>query len=188
MLYKNVETVDLIIKSREKDDAAFSELIERYTPMLKNLISGFLDNGSFGYDELFSEACVAFHSAVERFDVEQGSVSFGLYCKICVHNRLVDLIRSAKSSVNIVDLDVEKVSGVADPESVVVRRERFEFLLKEAAGLLSEYEYEVLLLHIQGYKTSMIASMLSKTAKSVDNAKARLFKRLREALGGASAL
>ena len=52
--------------------------------------------------------------------------------------------------------------------------------------LLSDYEYSVLLLHIQGYKTAAIAKVLGRTAKSVDNAKSRLFRHLRAELADSS--
>ena len=185
-LYKDAETKELIIKSRDKDDLAFGELVSRYTPMMKKVISSFSDNSSFESDELFSEACVGLHSALESFDLEQNGVTFGLYARSCVYNRLVDLFRSSRKVINTVDIDVDEISCATDPEALIVGRERFESLLRESASLLSDYEYKVLVLHIQGYKTAKIAKILSKSAKSVDNAKSRLFKRLREGLGTAS--
>jgi len=181
--YEKSDVELLIVKCRSDDSAAFCELLTRYTPMIKKVISGFGDNLPFEYDELFSEAYVGLHSAVESFDLKQSEVTFGLYARACVYHRLVDLIRASERKLNIVDVDVERVSAGNDPESVIVGRERFDFLLKSAADLLSEYEYRVLVLHIQGYKTAKIAEILSKSSKSVDNAKARLFKRLRESLG-----
>ena len=62
-------------------------------------------------------------------------------------------------------------------------KETLEFLLKSARRMLSDYEYSVLMYHIRGYRTADIAKRLSRTAKSIDNAKARIFKRLRGAFG-----
>ena len=64
-----------------------------------------------------------------------------------------------------------------------MKREAIDSLLNSARKLLSDYEYRVLILHIQGYKTAAIAKMLSRSAKSIDNAKSRLFRRLRLQLG-----
>jgi DNA-directed RNA polymerase specialized sigma24 family protein len=61
-----------------------------------------------------------------------------------------------------------------------VARERLGALFLYARQVLSDYEYSVLLYHIQGYKTSAIAERLGKSSKSVDNAKARVFRRLRQ--------
>ena len=70
------------------------------------------------------------------------------------------------------------------PEAGIIERESFDRIMDSARNLLSNYEYRVLMLHIQGYKTAVIAKTLGRTAKSVDNAKSRIFRRLRQELGG----
>ena len=98
----------------------------------------------------------------------------------------MDLLRLRDHTIS--EQDVEQIYDDVDPEGELVKRETVDRILSSAKDLLSEYEYRVLLLHIQGYKTAAIADMLSRSAKSVDNAKARLFKRLRAEIGGISDL
>ena len=182
--YENIEISALITECRKCDDYAFDEIVRRYTPMMRKVISGF-SSASLGFGELFSESCIALHSAVQSYDLEQSSVTFGLYARICVHHRLVDLVR-AESSHKLSPCDVEHVADGETIESGLVKRETVEILISTAKSLLSDYEYRVLMLHIQGYKTGAIAKMLSRTPKSVDNAKSRVFRRLRLALGNLS--
>jgi RNA polymerase sporulation-specific sigma factor len=177
-LYRDTDISDLLIRCRQHDDDAFDELVRRYTPMMRKVISGFAPH-SIDYSELFSEACVALHVAVGRFDMEQSEVTFGLYARICVRNRIVDLLRTMDNDVSVADYDVEMMTEGESVESKIADREEFELILGSAKRLLSDYEYSVLLLHIQGYKTAAIAKALGRTAKSVDNAKSRLFRRLR---------
>lgn len=177
-LYRDTDISDLLIRCRQHDDDAFDELVRRYTPMMRKVISGFAPH-SIDYSELFSEACVALHVAVGRFDMEQSEVTFGLYARICVRNRIVDLLRTMDNDVSVADYDVEMMTEGESVESKIADREDFELILGSAKRLLSDYEYSVLLLHIQGYKTAAIAKALGRTAKSVDNAKSRLFRRLR---------
>ncbi len=179
--YEDTEIGALIVKCRERDDRAFGELVRRYTPMMKKVISGFLENQS-RFSELFSEACVALHSAARTFDIGQNEVTFGLYARTCVHNRIVDVVRAERTDVKIVDIDVEQIGVSAGPEAALMQRERFDTLLLKASSLLSDYEYKVLMLHIQGYNTAVISSILCKTPKSVDNAKGRMFTKLRGAI------
>ncbi len=178
--YEDTEVTALVLKCRERDEQAFGELVRRYTPMMKKVVSLFPDS-SFSSDELFCEACYALHSAIRTFDVGQKEVSFGLYARTCVHNKIVDSLRSRKNKAKIVDFDVDDVPA-ADPETAIINRERIEEAMKAAAELLSDYEYRVLLLHIRGYQTARIAKITGKTAKSVDNAKSRLFTKLRASL------
>lgn len=184
-LYENTDINTLILRCRDRDDEAFDELVRRYTPLMRKVITGF-DQTAYEYSELFSEACVALHTAAGRFDLEQSEVTFGLYARICIRNRIVDLIRVAESDPDISERDVEGLSYESNLERRLEEREIFNNLLLSAKDLLSDYEYRVLLLHIQGYKTAAIASMLSRSAKSVDNAKSRLFRRLREEIGDIS--
>ena len=183
-LYKNTDISDLILRCRERDDEAFDELVSRYTPMMRSVVFGF-SSPSFEFSELFSEACVALHSAAERFDLAQTEVTFGLYARICVRNRILDLIRT-DSDLSFSDSNVEQLSYEDSVEHRLEEREIFNSILSSARLLLSDYEYRVLLLHIQGYKTAAIAEMLSRSAKSVDNAKFRIFRRLREEIGNIS--
>lgn len=180
--YEDYPINDLLAECRRHNDEAFDELVRRYTPMLRSVVSGFC-SASFDFGELFSEACVALHIAAQRFDTQQSDVTFGLYARICVRNRIVDLLRPREREIDIAECDVDLVGEDESALTGLVERERFESLLKSCRDLLSDYEYNVLMLHIQGYKTAAIADMLSRTAKSVDNAKARVFRRLREQVG-----
>ena len=177
--YKLMSISDLILASRERDDAAFSELLSRYTPMINKVISGFSDS-AFRYDEAFSEACVALHRAVLSYDLSRSSaITFGLYSRICVYRRLCDFAEKSAREVSLVDVDVELIAGGGNIEQRIVGRERMSEYLSKARGVLSDYEYEVFILYIDGYSTDEISAKLAKDAKSVENAKSRMFKRLR---------
>ena len=184
-IYKTTDIRDLLVLCRERNDDAFDEIVRRYTPMIRKVVMGF-GPSSYDPDELFAEGCVALHIAAQRYDLEQDEVTFGLYARICVRNRILDMLRRAEAEHSLTELDVEQMSEDNSVEERLVDREIFDRLLLSAKGLLSDYEYRVLLLHIQGYKTAQIATMLSRSAKSVDNAKSRLFRRLRDAIGDIS--
>ncbi len=170
------EVFQLISEVRRGNDAAFSDLVSRYTPLMNKEVSEFSTLG-ISFDEMFSEACIALHSAAMKYDILQTTVTFGLFAKICVHRRLIDLSKSLASKESVID--VEKVSVTYPIDSRLAEAERFNSLMSVSKTLLSDFEYEVLLLHIQGYKTARIAEILSCESKSIDNAKNRIFKKLR---------
>ena len=182
-IFENADIEALIIGCRNHDDEAFDELVRRYTPMMRRVISGF-SSVSYDFGELFSEACVALHTAAQKYDLEQSEVTFGLYARICVRNRILGLLRLLDSEPSYSDCNVEQMSEDEGPEAGIIERESFDRIMDSARNLLSNYEYRVLMLHIQGYKTAVIAKTLGRTAKSVDNAKSRIFRRLRQELGG----
>lgn len=172
----------LIIGCRNHEDEAFDELVRRYTPMMRKVICSF-QTASYDFGEMFSEACVALHTAAQRYDLGQNEVTFGLYARICVRNRILGLLRLLDSEPTYSDCNVEQMGEDEGPEADIIERESVDRIVNSARNLLSDYEYRVLMLHIQGYKTSVIAQTLGRTAKSVDNAKSRIFRRLRAELG-----
>lgn len=182
---ENSDVCQLLIRCRKHDDEAFDELVHRYMPMIRSVVTSF-SGVTADEDELFCEACVALHIAAQKYVIDQDEVSFGLYARICIRNRIVDLLRRTEHGRVVSEFDVEQLAEEDSLETRVADRETFDLILDRAHCVLSDYEYHVLLLHIQGYKTSAIASALEKTAKSVDNAKNRLFRKLRQEIGDIS--
>ena len=180
ILYKELETVALIELVRVRDDSAFDELVTRYTPMMNKLVSGFI-TPTFRYDEAFSEACVALHRAALSYDISRSlDITFGLYSQICVYRRLCDAASAERRGAEVVDVDVDTLGAENNIESSLVGRERMSRFFAMARGVLSEYEYRVFRLYLDGDSTQQIAKKLSKDTKSVENAKARMFRHLRE--------
>ena len=179
MFNENTELKEIILGCRERDDSAFAELVRRYTPLVKKMIFEF--DSEYTEDELFSEACVALHRAALSFDLAQGEVSFGLYARVCVYHHFVDLKRCRNKISVVGDYNIDSAACDEGPDLRLFEREHLEGVIRYAKGALSDYEYSVLIYHMHGYKTAQIAERLCKSAKSVDNAKARVFRRLREA-------
>ena len=174
------DTVDMVLRAREDDDV-FSLLLSRYTPMINKLISGF--EGVFlSYDEAFAEACVAFHRAVASYDLSRSEgITFGLYSRICIYRRLCDFVAKRTKEAEVAFVDPDQFTHGDDIEQKILTRERIEKYLECVRGILSEYEYSVFSLYIDGYSTREISKKLSRNAKSVENAKARALKHLRDA-------
>lgn len=178
MFDKNIDIRELLLGCKNGDDTAFSELVRRYSPLIYKLISeSGLDADTYG---LYAEGCVALHQAALGYDFDREEVTFGLYAKSCIYHRFVDVRRRSRAKREPIELDDESAECEVGPEERLVARERLDALFLYAKTVLSDYEYSVLLYHVQGYKTAAIAERLGKSPKSVDNAKARVFRRLRQ--------
>ncbi len=185
MFDETTDINELITECRRHNNAAFDEIVRRYTPLIRKLASSH-EYSAISDSELFSEGCVALHNAVLGYDLERNEVTFGLYARVCVHHHFVDLNRRRKSVRDFSSYDFEKLEDEESPDLRLVERERIDSIISYAKNELSDYEYSVLMLHIQGYKTAAIAKHLGRSSKSVDNAKARLFRRIRNEAGGNS--
>ncbi len=171
---------ELIVRVREHDDEAFTILVSKYMGVLKKGVLSFSYIKSVSEDELMSVAREALFNAALHFRfTDKSGASFGTYAKKCVHNKLLTYIATVPQ-LELLDVDVDNVAVSSGIETSIIRKENVKALLDMVARMSSEYEYEVFKLHILGETTASIAKKLNKSAKSVDNAKARLFKRLRE--------
>ena len=175
----NHEAFALIQRVRQGDEDSFAQLVEMYKPMISGVIKRF----SLDEREVFSDACMALYKAALSFDVEQNEVTFGLYAGICVTNRMYDVIKISPKPLPLdSERDVESIAVDGDSFSRLVRKEESRALYSIAKELLSDFEYNVFSMWLKGYKTADIAARFGKSAKSVDNAKARLLKKLREGI------
>lgn len=172
---------ELISSARDGDDRAFEELVNEYKPMIDSVIRSF----SLDPRDAFSEACIGFFRAVSSYDLGQSDVTFGLYAKICVKRAIIDMQRhEGRGASHLVDgeVDVEQIAVSGGIEAMLEHREQTAYFLSVAKESLSDFEFEVYRRWMVGYKTSDIASDLGVTAKVVDNAKNRMWSKLRKRL------
>lgn len=176
----SVDILMLVKRARSGDEGAFEDIVSLYTPMMQAAAVKY----SLDFDEVFSEACMSLFRAVSSYDIEQTEVTFGLYAQVCVRHALSD-VASRRFSGSYVECDIDDIDVADDGDDVgdeLVSREESERFRSDARELLSRYEYDVLLRWLGGDKTADIAAALSVSAKSVDNAKARILKKLRDGL------
>ena len=176
------ESLDVLIAlAKDGDDSAFEELVDVYKPMIDGAIRRFaLDSR-----EVFSEACMSFFRAVNTYEIGQGNITFGLYAKICVERCLIDIQRRENSRLShYVDneVDVDRIAVSGGVQAMLEHREQTAHFLSIAKETLSDFEFDVYRHWMLGYKTSDIASLLGVSAKVVDNAKNRMWSKLRKRL------
>lgn len=169
---------DLILAVREGSHDAFSTLSEMYRPMLLSTLSRL----GLDLEEYYSEACLALYKSALTYEISQEEVTFGLYAGICVRHRLLDLLRSrsARESKLESSLDMDTIAVSDGIVSALIRREELDNLRRDARELLSDYEYRVFELWLSGESISATAAALSADPKSVENARARLTRKLRD--------
>ncbi len=174
------ELQNLISAAACGDDAAFGKLLERYAPMITAEVSGFRNCG-FDEDDVRQEAYIAFFGAVKSFNASDRAVSFGLYAKVCIKNRLISAVRRLSKDKPVLATDEipEGVDTDSDPYSLVVEKEDFDIFRYTLNRLLSVYEKTVLHYYIAGFSPSEIASRIGKDERSVSNALFRIRGKLK---------
>ena len=173
--------ISLILDYRNGDEEAFEQLLNSYSAM----IEGAIRCRGLDVDEYFSEACIAFLNAVEEYNVDDVAVTFGLFAKICVERKIIDILRKRGNDSNLridSDVDVDDIAVSGGIQAMLEHREQSAYFMKVAKEELSDFEYRVFHYWMLGYKTADIADMLDSNAKSVDNAKNRMMAKLKRRL------
>ena len=161
---------------RAGDPGAFAGLAQQYQPLALSLVDSILPNmpaDSLGRDDLIQEANIALYRAAMAYDTAQTNVTFGLFAKVCIRNRLISALRKQRRSA--------KKRAVSKNPPVSPHPDDFDrdALNAQLNGLLTNYEEQVLGLRLSGYSYKEIAKRLKTDPKSVDNALFRIRKKIR---------
>ncbi len=165
---------------RSGDPGAFSRLAEQYRPLVLSLVESFLSSmppDSIGREDLIQEANIALYRAAIAYNTQQTNVTFGLFAKVCIRNRLISALRkqfkTAKKGTNHPGTPTQSSKDEIDWNSL---KEQFD-------GILTKYEEQVLNLRLSNYSYKEIAEILKTDPKSIDNALYRIRRKLRAAQG-----
>ena len=178
--HEQAEITALVKGVQDKDPAAFPALLACFSPLLEKSVNSFAKTtvlASAEKDDLLQEISLALYRAAQRFDLSQSKVTFGLYAKICIRNKLISAKRKLeRKKRKKTPLPPEEPSGSAFSAEV------FSSLMRRARLLLSQKEKTVLLFYLKGLSYDEIAKSLDCSVKSVDNALARAKRKLKNAV------
>ncbi len=169
----------LLVGVKAGRDPEFSELSEAFAPLMRSQVTKLFGSDHIEYDDLLQDAAMALYDAAVSFDMSQDKVTFGLYAKICIRNRLISIKRkekkSGKKSARYDEASQKQLSVTGRRAS----REKLEEN-EEILSQLSSYERSVLLLYLNGHSYREIGLALKKSEKSVDNALYRIKSKLKK--------
>ncbi len=176
----------LISKCKSGDEKALTELIARYTPMIRRTAGGF-SAVTLDADDMAQEGMLGFLNAVYTFDSKKSNASFSTYAYVCVRNRIISALRSLGAEKNAVfdqsialdDLSASGAENDRTPEIKLIEREQYAELLNSFYSVLSGFEKKVLSMYLSGYTYNEISRRLNIEKKSADNALQRIKRKLR---------
>lgn len=158
-----------------------SVIINRYLPLIIKTAKQNLPETEV--EDAVQEATFALYSAVKNFDGEKSS--FYTFANTCIKRSVISQIRKSASKKNIPDglvtsIDEIELADLNSPENILIERESYNTLTNNIKLELSSMEYSVLQLFLAGESYCEIARALNLTEKAVDNALARIRKKLKK--------
>lgn len=174
---KDRPIADLLAAAKGGDPEAIAEVGRRYEPLVRSLAR---DCPPQEAEDVLQEGRLALLKAIEHYDPTRG-VSFGTFAQtVCRHRMAAYLARTKR------DLPVDEwaLSVLEDdtpgPEDVLVSREALAETMRLARSLMSDMEYKVWRLKVDGYNYQEIKVILDlDDDKSINNALARARRKLK---------
>ncbi len=171
---------ELLEKIRNGEENAMEQLLREYAPLTEAKVSQF--SNVIEADDIRQMCAIGLFEAAQSFSEEraQGKVTFGLYAKLCIRNRILSEMRKSGPLEKHIEKDI--FTDGSTMEEDVIRRYDLTNALSKARKKLTPYEDKVLRLYIKTGSYDEVASVLGKTRKSVDNAMSRIRSKFRNLL------
>lgn len=193
MLDEKLTDEQLVALSKVDKGKPFEILISRYDKLIRGIVNKYfcLDADR---EDLRQVGLLALTVAVDNFN---GQGNFQAFAYTCVNNSVLSALRSSNSKKNkplknyiplsgYGDVDSDKTEILVDskigPEEFFLDNEKKNEMEKIIKESLSQLEYKILALFLQGFSYEEIGNKLDRIDKSIDNAMQRIRKKLRAKL------
>lgn len=181
----NKKTDDEILSNAQSGNNSQVEIaIKEYRHYVEAVASRY-SNSPLEREDIIQEGMIGLLAAIKSYNTGKGA-SFKTYANICIDNSIQTALRKFNRQKdiplqNVVEYQEEELplqSGFDSAEDIVIAQESVSMLTKVLQDNLSDFENEVLRLHIVGCSYNEIAFRLSKTPKAIDNALQRVRRKL----------
>lgn len=154
-------------------------IIDRYLPKIITTAKKYCPQNEV--EDAVQEATIALYSAVKSFDPQKSS--FQSLANVCIKRSMIARLRKNNAQKAIpeellIPIDEAEVLYAQSPESILIEKEDLKNLKENIKLELSNMEYAVLQLFLEGKSYSEISKQMQITEKSVDNALARIRKKI----------
>ncbi len=176
----------LVLHAQSGDKRAEEELLLRYlNPVRSQARRFFLVGGET--EDLIQEGMIGLYQAIGSYRADEGG-KFGTFANLCVYRRIVDAVKASARKKNeplnagVSLTDEESRVAAPDPEELMILRDDRRELDRKMSRALSDFEFRIFIMYIDGMTSSEICESTGKAFKSVDNAIQRSKRKLQKLL------
>jgi RNA polymerase sporulation-specific sigma factor len=184
--YEEKTDEKLVELSKTGDKQAVDALMLRYSGLVRGIARGFFLAGG-ETEDLIQEGMIGLYHAVGDYKSGAGSSSFKNFAHLCVSRRIMDAVRTAARKKNAplndglstYELNVATDMTISPEDAMILQDDRRE-LRQKMSKALSDFEFKVMTMYMDGMSCAEICEATGKSAKSVDNAIQRSKRKLQE--------
>lgn len=201
MKYSEINDQELIIMLHESSEEAKDILFEKYKYIIDiemRKYSSMARSLGYDYNDLYQDALVGFSDALNSYRDDKHA-ALASFITLCVDRKLQVSIKKAgrlKNKLLNESLSLEHIYAAYkfplmdmlsdnkenDPLENILKEEKLQELIASIKNVLSDSEYEVFSLMINGLKYDEIATLLNKNLKQIDNTIQRVKNKIRKIL------
>jgi len=186
---------DIVMEARGGDIIALEFLINKYKNFVKAKARSYFLIGA-DREDIIQEGMIGLYKAIRDFRGDKLS-SFRAFAELCITRQIITAIKTATRQKHIplnsyvslnkpiydedsdrTLLDILAGTKITDPEELMINREEYNDIEFKMGEILSELEWKVLTLYLEGKSYQEIAVDLKRHVKSIDNALQRVKRKL----------
>lgn len=191
--YKSDE--DIVTEAKSGDNIALEYLINKYKNFVKAKARSYFLIGA-DREDIIQEGMIGLYKAIRDFKGDKLS-SFRAFAELCITRQIITAIKTATRQKHIplnsyvslnkpiydedsdrTLLDILSGTKITDPEELMINREEYDDIEVKMGEILSDLEWKVLTLYLEGKSYQEIAVDLKRHVKSIDNALQRVKRKL----------
>ena len=191
---------DMVASAKNGDLSSMENILQYFKPKVTAICREYFLIGA-DFDDILQEGMIGLYKAITSFNGERND-NFASFATMCIHHQIQNAVKVANSKKNqplndYVSINVEGgISATEDSPKIILQatdvsaeqlslnRESVNSLYNKVKSALTDFQYRVLLMYLNGYSYSEIAKVLDVTSKSVDNNIQSIKRKLRVVLKG----
>lgn len=187
----------MLMRGKEGDELAINYLMNKYEGIVHKKANTFFLIGS-DREDVIQEGLIGLYKAICDYDETKRS-SFRTFAELCITRQIISSIKAATRQKHTplngyisiykpinedesqqVLIDVIEYFDAELPQESLLIKENMHHLQTELMKVLTNLEWTVLNLHLEGYQYSEIARQIGRSQKSIDNALQRIKRKVSE--------
>jgi len=189
---------EIVVLAQSGESQAEEYLIRKYERMVQLWSKPYFLQGAED-DDLLQEGRIGLFKAIRDFN--PGSSNFWSFAKLCIVRNIISAIKGTTRQKHIplnsytslfksvfdsegdrTLVEVITDDKVVDPEAIIIDREKLKSTKYFISMALSEFEYRVFILYLNGLSYKEMANKLQTHTKSIDNALCRVKSKIQNEL------
>ena len=198
---EGLEITNLIIQAKQHNEEAMEELLRLFKPKVIAISREYFLIGA-EFDDLIQEGMIGLYKAIRIYD-ENKNHNFSAFASLCIHRQIQNAVKNANRMKNsplnsYIPIKYYDGSNVSDEDSVLklviadensdieqnyIDKEINTIMLSKVQNILTDEQFGILKMFINGDSYFEIANKTNLTTKKVDNTLQAIKKKLKTIKG-----